>query len=167
MRLWSYYFVLLFLMMSCQSSTKEPYVLPDNARFLLTADSVKHWKLAKRYNGKTRMNMGDCFLKYRQHFRESGQVIDNNEENKGCGPSLKADWEFTSSDKGYWYLKFTSEQIPELLGQTEDYKLFKIHKLTQDSLMLSFTHKQFGERRVITDYLVRHDLEVDDRNFHW
>jgi len=96
-----YCIVIAILVLSCKTKKKEPFVLPNNAIYLLTADSVKYWKLAKRYNGKTRMNMGDCFLQYRQRFRESGQVTDNNEENKDCGPSLKAQWEFTTLDKGY------------------------------------------------------------------
>lgn len=39
--------------------------------------------------------------------------------------------------------------------------------LSNDSLTLSYTHKQFTKRLRITDYLVREDLPVEDRNFHW
>ncbi|WP_299679801.1 lipocalin family protein [uncultured Dokdonia sp.] len=146
---------------------KPPYIIPENAIHLLTADSVKSWKIAKRYNGKTRMNMGDCFLKYRQRFRESGLVKDNNASQRDCGPSLEATWEITTSEKGDYYIKLTSDQLPELLNQESDEKFFKILYLSKDSLTLSYVHKQFNQRRRITDYMVREDLEVKDRDFHW
>ncbi|GGG39102.1 hypothetical protein GCM10011344_44970 [Dokdonia pacifica] len=159
--------ILFSVFISCKDKTKEPYIIPENAVHLLTADSVKTWKIAKRYNGKTRMNMGDCFLKYRQRFRESGLVKDNNDLQRDCGPSLEATWEITSSEKGDYYLKLTSDQIPELLQQESNEKFFKILYLSKDSLTLSYVHKQFNNRRRITDYLVRDDLEVKDREFHW
>ncbi len=162
-------------MISCKEVPSEPYAVPENAVYLLTADSVKTWKIARRYNGKTRMNMEGCFLGYRQRFRtsaalsinSSGTVTDNNGELRNCGPSLEATWEITTSDKGDTYLKFTSDQIPELLGQESNEKFFKILHISKDSLTLSFVHKQFNKRRRITDYLVREDLEVADRDFHW
>lgn len=160
---------------SCKDEPKLPYSIPENAVTLLTADSVKSWKIARRYNGKTRMNMEGCFLGYRQRFRTSaglgvnpsGIVQDNNGELRNCGPSLEATWEITTSEKGDSYLKLTSDQIPELLGQESNEKFFKILYLNKDSLTLSFVHKQFNKRRTITDYLVRDDLPVEDRNFHW
>jgi len=121
------------------------------------------------------MNMGDCFLGYRQRFatsaalnaNSSGLVEDNNGELRNCGPSLKAIWEITTSDQGDSYLKLTSDQIPELLGQESKEKFFKILYLNNDSLTLSYVHKQFAKRLRITDYLVREDLPVEDRDFHW
>ena len=121
-------------MISCKKKTTPIYRLPDNAAGLLTGDSVKTWKIARRYNGKARMNMGECFLGYRQRFRESGHVSDNNSELRNCGPSLKAEWEITTTDKGHSYLKLTSDQIPALLNQAENYKLFKILFISRDSL---------------------------------
>ena len=172
--------VLCILLMSVMISCKEevppvPYIVPENAVHLLTADSVKSWKIARRYNGKTRMNMEGCFLGYRQRFRTSatpsinsrGIVKDNNGALRNCGPSLEATWEITTSEKGDMYLKLTSDQIPELMGQESNEKFFKILYLSKDSLTLSFVHKQFNKRRRITDYLVREDLEVADRDFHW
>lgn len=168
MKLTSFGFLLcIILFASCAKKKLKPYELPDNAIVLLTADSVKSWKIARRYNGKTRMNMGSCFLSYRQRFRESGIVSDNNADNKDCGPSLEATWEITTEENGYSYLKFTSDQLPELLNQNKNFKLFKILYLSKDSLTISFTHVQFSERRTITDYLVRENLEVEDRDFHW
>lgn len=86
----------------------QRFRIPKNAVQLLTVDSIKSWKIARRYNGSTRMNMGDCFLGYRQRFRtsaalsvnSSGLVQDNNGELRNCGPSLKATWEITTSEKG-------------------------------------------------------------------
>ncbi|MFT5892943.1 MAG: hypothetical protein ACI9Y7_003058, partial [Dokdonia sp.] len=86
---------------------------------------------------------------------------------RNCGPSLEATWEITTSEKGDTYLKLTSDQIPELLNQESNEKFFRILYLSKDSLTLSFVHKQFNKRRRITDYLVREDLEIEDRDFHW
>lgn len=162
-----FYFFIVLIMISCKEEPVEPYILPENVETFLTADSIKTWKIARRYNGKTRMNMGDCFLGYRQRFRESGLVHDNNASLKNCGPSLEANWKITTSENGHSYIRFAGDKIPELLSQEEDYKFFKIVYISNDSLTLSFTHKQFNKRRTITDYLVREDLEVEDRNFHW
>lgn len=166
---------LLIGVISCKDEPTPPYSIPENTVTLLTADSIKSWKIARRYNGKTRMNMGDCFLGYRQRFRTSvalsansiGYVSDNNGELRDCGSSLEAKWEITASDKGDFYLKLTSDQIPELLGQDSKEKFFKIMYLSNDSLTLSYVHKQFNKRLRITDYLVREDLPVEDRDFHW
>lgn len=159
--------LMIFLLVSCGEKSKEPYVIPENTTYLLTADSVKSWKIAKRYNGKTRMNMGDCFLGYRLRFRESGLLSDNNGLQRDCGPSLEATWEITTSEKGDYYLKFKSDQIPGLLNQESDEKFFKILYISEDSLTLSYVHKQFNQRRRIIDYMVREDVEVKDRKFHW
>ncbi|WP_299209492.1 hypothetical protein [uncultured Dokdonia sp.] len=169
------YVLLIYGIISCKEKPEEPYVVPENAVQLLTSDSIKSWKIARRYNGKTRMNMGDCFLGYRQRFRTSaelsvnsgGIVQDNNGDLRNCGPSLEASWEITTSENGDAYLKLTSDQISELLGQESNEKFFKIMYLSNDSLTLSYTHKQFNKRRKITDYLVREDLPVKDRDFHW
>jgi len=159
--------ILLSVFLSCKDKPKEPYIIPENAVRLLTADSVKSWKIARRYNGKTRMNMGDCFLGYRLRFRESGLLSDNNGLQRDCGPSLDATWGITTSEKGAYYLKFKSDQIPALLNQESDEKFFKILYISEDSLTLSYVHTQFNQRRRITDYMVREDVEVKDRKFHW
>ncbi len=160
-------FYSLVTLVSCKKEAIVPYILPENTKLLLTSDSIKTWKIARRYNGKTRMNMGDCFLKYRQRFYKNGIVSDNNAENQNCGPSLEATWEIITAENGFSYFKFKGDQLPELLGQEEDHKLFKILYLSNDSLTISFTHVQFSERRTITDYLVREDIEIKDRDFHW
>lgn len=161
------YFSFILILISCADTPSLPYELPENSITLLTSDSVKTWKIAKRYNGETRMNMGDCFLGYRQCFRESGLVKDNNGSLMNCGPSLNAQWKIITQDNGHSYLRIMGDQIPELLSQEEDFKFFKILHISKDSLTLSFTHRQYNKKRTITDYLVRDDLEVDDRNFHW
>ena len=159
--------LILLFFVSCNDKEEIPYQLPENATSLLTADSIKTWKIARRYNGKTRMNMGDCFLEYRQRFRESGFVDDNNDKLRNCGPSLTATWEITISEKGNPYIKFTSDQIPDLLHQESNEKYFKIIHLSNDSLVISYAHKQFNQKRIITDYLVREDVKLSDREFHW
>ncbi len=161
-------FFLVITLVSCEDKPEvKPYLLPSNALKLISGDSVKTWKLASRYNGKTRMNMGDCFLHYRQSYTSNGEAFDNNAEAVNCGPSLVASWEITTTEKGNSYIKLTSAQIPELLNIEEDHKFFKILYVSKDSLTLSFSHNQFGKKKTITDYLVQEDLEVPDRDFHW
>lgn len=156
------------LMLSCGKSGEAPYVLPVNAFSLMTADSSKTWKLAKRLNDRTRMNMGDCFLSYRQIFRIDSTMNDNNGDNRDCGKSLQASWKFVKDKKGNSYLKLSSEQIPELLQIDKDYKFFKVLHLSEKELTLQFSHKQFsGKSRIITDHYVTEDVVIEDRDFHW
>ena len=153
---------------SCSSVQSEPYNLPYNARVLLSGDSVKTWKLAQRYNNRTRMNMGDCFLSYRQTFGFDGTVQDNSGENKDCGETLYGQWKFAKTGEGDYYLKIESDQLPELMNIEEDFKLFKILNLTDSMLTLQFQHKQFSNKTsTITDFLVPESVSVTDRNFHW
>ena len=113
------------------------------------------------------MNMGPCFMSYRQSFSEDHKVSDNNAENDNCGPSLAGNWEFKKGAKGDPYIKISSPDIPELLNTDKDYKYFKILKLSADTLKLSFKHTQYGNTsRTITDILVREDLDIGDRYFH-
>lgn len=167
MKMYIYVCIIALLITSCSKKIKEPYSPPDNLKELIAGDSLKVWKLAKRYNGKTRMNMGDCFLSYRQTFKSDGFVRDNNSEQSDCGPSLEGAWTIVKDSIGITHIRITSEQIPELMGIAENYKDFKVFYASKDSLHLSFTHKQFGEQRRISDYLVQEDIEVVDRDFHF
>ncbi len=165
------YFVLItlsivFCLTSCNEDHK-PYELPENAHYLINGDSLKTWKIARRYNDDIRMNMGPCFMAYRQSFKADQTVFDNNKDNADCGPSLKAEWEFKQGPKGDPYIKLSSPDIPELMNTDKNYKYFKILKLTADTLKISFKHNQYGnESRTITDILVREDLDIGDRYFH-
>ncbi|MBT8296142.1 MAG: lipocalin family protein [Gramella sp.] len=152
--------------MACSENHKS-YRLPENAEALLRGDSTKTWKIARRYNDDIRMNMGPCFLDYRQTFKKNDSVEDNNAQNDNCGPSLTGKWQFKKSPKGDPYLKISSPDIPKLMNIDKDYKYFKILKLSKDTLKLSFKHKQYGNTtRKITDILVREDLDIGDRYFH-
>lgn len=159
--------VILLFITSCSEDKRAPYSPPENISELLAGDTLKIWKLAKRYNGKTRMNMGDCFLNYRQTFYGSGSVSDSNGDQSDCGPSLRGQWNIVLDSVGAAYLRITSDQIPSLMGIEENYKDFRIFYASKDSLHLSYTHKQFGEQRRISDYLVREEVEVLDRDFHF
>ncbi len=158
---------LLVLCFSCQKEQQTRYEVPETINTLIAGDSAKVWKIAKRYNGKTRMNMGDCFLSYRQTFSKDGTVLDNNEENQDCGPSLKGNWSVVKDTLGYSHIRIESPQIVELFGAEQDYKDFRIFYASVDSLHISFLHTQFGERRRISDYLVQEDITVADRDFHF
>jgi hypothetical protein len=153
-------------LIACQE-TENPYQLSENAAELISGDSQKTWKIARRYNDDIRMNMGPCFMAYRQTFKKDRSVSDNNAKNSDCGPSLAGRWEFKKGPKGASYIKISSPDIPALLNTDKDYKYFKILKLTRDTLKISFKHKQYGDTyRKITDVLVREDLDIGDRYFH-
>lgn len=111
--------------------------------------------------------MGDCFLSYRATYKIDKTYYDNNGSFSDCGETLNAIWEITNDEKGNSYIKHISNQISKLMNTKENYKFFKILYLSQDSLVLSFKHNQFGKSRIITDYLVEQDINVKDRNFHW
>ncbi|WP_299522293.1 lipocalin family protein [Winogradskyella sp.] len=133
---------------------------------LLTSNSSKTWKLAKRYNDNYRMNMGDCFLSYRVTYNSNGMTTDNNSKNRDCGESMEANWSFYTNDKGA-YIKWKGEKVKTLLNQENDYKFFKIKALSDTLLIISFKHKQFGNtERTILDHLVPEHIEVKDRNYH-
>ena len=158
--------LLLGLFCGCTHTETVVYTPPQNIETLIAGDSTKVWKLAKRFNGATRMNMEGCFMSYRQSFTRYKTVSDTNGLHKNCGESVVGQWEITTDSIGHHYIKIKSDQYPSLLHQPQDYKLFKILYASQDSLQLSFVHNQFGTRRRITDLLVREDLVVEDRNFH-
>ncbi|MDT0647380.1 lipocalin family protein [Zunongwangia sp. F260] len=166
MKLWSL-IVLIFLFYSCNKDSEEPYKLPENPVTLISSDSIKTWKIAERYNGKVRMNMGPCFMSYRQTFLRDSSFYDNNEKTKGCGETLKGKWHLHHNSKGDPYIKLVSPQISQLLNIPENYKFFKILYLSKDTLKLAFEHQQYGnKKRIITDLFVREDLDVGDRYYH-
>lgn len=152
---------------SCADEPKTPYQIPENAIELVSGTSGKTWKIAKRYNDGTRMNMAGCFLTYRNTYFPNMTVKDNNDTQKDCGPSLKADWEIIQNKKGHYFIKVTSDQLPELLNTDKNYKFFQITYLSKDSLELKYRHAQFsGQVRSITDLYVQEDIDVPNRDFH-
>ena len=159
---------LLMLCINCSEvKTIKPFELPSNSASLIAGDRSKTWKLARRYNGRTRMNMENCFLSYRQTYSVTGAVSDNNGKGSNCGESLVGQWQLIKDSLGYSYIQVSSPQIPELMGIEEGFKNFRIFYLSKDSLHISFEHTQFGERRRISDYLVQEDIAVADRDFHF
>lgn len=156
------------LIHGCKQEEKPPFPLPKNARQLLTNDSTKTWKLARRFNNDTRMNMGDCFLLHRDTYKAAGTMHNNSGENRGCGKSLDATWNFVKDEHGHYYIRLKSEQLPELMNMDEDYKLFKILHLSNEQMTLQFTHKQFSSKAsTIIDVYVPEYISVEDRTFHW
>jgi len=154
--------------LSCAKTEKKPpFVPPQNTVELLTNDSTKTWKFARRYNGQTRMNMEGCFLKYLQTFHKNGTVEDNNSKNANCGPSLNGSWKISSKNNGFSYIQVYDESVSDLLNQESDTINFKLLYLDKDSLVISFYHNQFGTKRLITDYLVEESIAIKNRNYHW
>ena len=167
-RLYFVFSILFLVSISCSKKEKKPpFVPPQNAVALLTNDSTKTWKFARRYNGQTRMNMEGCFLKYLQTFKADNTVSDNNNQNANCGSSLNGNWKIRSKDNGFYYLQVYDEAVSDLLNQESDTIDFKLLYLDRDSLAVSFYHNQFGTKRLITDYLVEEHIEIENRNFHW
>ncbi|MFY0608305.1 MAG: lipocalin family protein [Cyclobacteriaceae bacterium] len=160
--------LLLSFEFSCSNPEESPYELPSKAKQLLTGDSSKTWKLAQRYNNKTRMNMGDCFLSHRETYSNDMTMYNNSGDNRDCGETLQANWKFVKDKKGNYYVRIESEQLPELMNIDKDYKLFKVLRLTDDQMTLQFKHKQFSNKTTtITDIYVPEHIEVKDREFHW
>ncbi|MEM8894802.1 MAG: hypothetical protein AAGC88_09505 [Bacteroidota bacterium] len=153
---------------SCEEEEKPPYELPQNAKQLLAGDSSKTWKLARRFNNKTRMNMGDCFLTHRDTYLADGTMHNNSGDQRDCGETLNATWRFTKDKKGNSYIRWTSDQLPQLLNIDKNYKAFKILKMTEEEMVLQFSHKQFSDKTtIITDIWVPENASVKDREFHW
>ena len=154
-------------MYSCDKNRKEPYKIPKNATKLISGTSGKTWKIAKRHNGKIRMNMAGCFLSYRITYLPDMLVKDNNGKQPDCGPSLNAQWEIIKNKKGHYFIKFKSEQLPELMNTKKNYKHFQITYLSKDSLELQYRHAQFsGQVRTIVDLYVQENVSAPNRDFH-
>jgi hypothetical protein len=163
--------LLFFVPLGCESNKKAdepPFELPKNAKILLSGDSAKTWKLAARFNNKTRMNMGDCFLSHKETYQSDMSVHDNSGDHRDCGETLFANWLFVKDKKENSYLKWTSAQIQTLLNIEEDYKFFKILELSEEQLTIQITHKQFSSKSTtITDFYVSENVTVEGGVFHW
>jgi hypothetical protein len=160
-------FILLAFQLSCSKPEEPPYKIPTNATFLMTGDSTKTWKLARRFNNRTRMNMGDCFLSHRETYESNMTMHNNSSVNRDCGETLNATWKFAKDKKGNYYVRIESKQLPKLMNIDKDYKLFKILRLTEEQMTLQFKHKQFSSKTTtITDIFVPENASVKDREFH-
>lgn len=158
----------IILLLSCGKKEEHSFQLPENAEFLLASDSAKTWKLAGRFNNKTRMNMGDCFLSYRSTYRRDMRMQDNSGDERDCGQSLKAAWKFAKDLKGNYYIKLSSQQLRELMNSKNDFKLFKVLRLSQEQMTLQYRHQQFSNKfTTITDIYVPEGDRVEGRIFHW
>ena len=157
---------LLLLITSCGNSEPHKLALPQEADSFIAADSAKTWMLASRYNGGHRMNMGDCFLRYRITYHRDSTFADNNGSSSSCGPSLHGKWKAFQNEHGS-FIKWESPQLPSLMQIENDYKYFRLITLNADSLVVSYKHTQYGnQERTIVDYYVPEGTKVADRDFH-
>lgn len=160
-----------FVWLNCGATKEETvFQLPENASELLAGKGSKTWKLAKRTNGKTRVNMGECTMAYRQTFDRNNKVTDNNKEREDCGPSIEGTWQFSYDEKKRPHVAITSEMIPKLFktktgSQT---KHFQIVALTDSLFVYRFAHELFtNQTTVIEDVLIPENVIAEGRNFHW
>lgn len=153
---------------ACADKPIPPFEISLNAPLMIASNEGKTWKLARRFNKDTRMNMGDCFLHYRVTYRLDGTMNDNNGEASDCGSSLNGRWNIIKSKKGHSYIKIDSDQLQELMGIDKNYMTMKILGLSDEQMTLQFRHNQTTSRRTtITDIYVPEDTEIADREFHW
>ncbi|MBT8245175.1 MAG: hypothetical protein HKP48_04835 [Winogradskyella sp.] len=107
---------MLGIIISC---FEKDFKLPENANELLTNNSRKTWKLAKRFNGDYKMNMGDCFLSYRVTYSSKRNTTDNNSKNKDCGASMEARWNFHTNENGH-FIKLEGENVKKAFNKKKD-----------------------------------------------
>jgi len=160
--------ILLIILLGCSSEAEYTFTMPENGKQLLAGDSAKTWVLARRFNNKTRMNMGDCFLSYAQTYQPNGTMSDNAGDNRDCGESLVANWSFAKTQEGLYYLRLEGDNLGELMNIEENFKLFKLLQLSDSLMQLQFYHKQFSNKTtLITDFYVPKGTKVEGRDFHW
>lgn len=163
---WGFLVILLLTLNACSEQEVAKFDLPETADKMIAGDSTKTWMLASRYNDGNRMNMGDCFIRYRISYKANKSFSDNNGESSSCGPTLEGKWYSFQNDNGS-FIKWESAQLPELLNIEEEFKYFKLVNLNNDSLVVSYTHRQYGNKlRTIVDYLVPEGTSLPDRYFH-
>ncbi len=162
----NYIFILFLIGLVSCSKKEKSYTLPENAIELLAGQSGKTWKIAWRYNDGTRMNMAGCFLTYKITYSPEGTIKDNNAEQENCGPSLLGTWEIITHKKEKSYVKWNSDQLPEIMNTKKNHKYFKILQLEKDTLKLQYRHKQFSSESIFVDTFVPEHIDVKDRDFH-
>ncbi len=152
----------------CSSESEKPFQLPTNAKSLIAGDSIKTWKIARRFNNGTRMNMGDCFLAHRQSFAIDNEFFTSASGRSDCGEPMIGKWSLAKDENGVAYIKLESGQIPQMLNIEDDFKFFRINMLSDSLLVLQFNHAQTTKKQTtMVDYFVPEGVKVDDRNFHW
>ncbi len=160
--------VTLFSIFSCYEDKKPPFKLSANATQLIAGDSAKTWKLARRFNNSTRMNMGNCFLSYRATYQTDSIMHDNNGDHEDCGETLTSKWIIYKSEDNYPYIKLNGGNLKAMMNLEKNYKFFKILDLTEEQMVLEFQHKQFSNKSTtIVDVFVPEKTEIEDRDFHW
>ncbi|WP_462248076.1 lipocalin family protein [Ekhidna sp.] len=160
--------LILFFLFGCSNQSDENFTLPDNAQSLISSDSSKTWKIARRFNNGTRMNMGDCFLAHRQTFSSSNTFTTSSSGRSDCGNDMSGKWSLARDENGTAYIKLESEQIPEMLNIKDDFKYFRIKALSDTLMVLQFNHAQTTKKTTtLVDYFVPEGVKVDDREFHW
>ncbi len=163
--------IAVIVISACGSENEyKIYNLPDQAATFLSGETGKTWKLAKRVNNGTRVNMGECTIGYRQTFLPDFAVSDNNSEMYDCGESMNGTWELIENKKGAAFLTITSDLVPKYFKVPEGSKTkyFQLVELSPGVLVYKFKHELFSTKTsIVVDVLVPEDSVVDDRNFHW
>lgn len=160
--------IAILVLFACSSEPEKPFELPTNAKSLIAGDSIKTWKIARRFNNGTRMNMGDCFQAHRQSFTVNNDFSTSSSGRSDCGEPMIGNWSLAKDENGVAYIKLESDQIPQMLNIEDDFKFFRIKMLSDSLLVLQFNHAQTTKKQTtMVDYFVPEGVKVDDRNFHW
>lgn len=142
--------ILVIITIAACSPQKEyvVYRLPENAGDLLSGVKSKTWKLARRLNNGTRVNMGECTYGYRQTFMADGNVSDNNSGMYDCGESMNGTWRLYENHNGAAFLSITSEVVPKYFKVDEGSKTkgFQLVELSPGVLVYKFKHELFSTK---------------------
>ena len=163
--------MICLLITSCTADKEYVvYRLPANANYFLAGTAGKTWKLARRINNGTRVNMGECTLGYRQTYLTNHTVTDNNSDMYDCGESMNGTWRLAENAKGAAFVSITSDLVPKYFDVPDGTKTknFQLIELSEGVLAYKFKHRLFSDKTtIVVDILVPEDSTVDDRNFHW
>lgn len=157
-------------MLSCRPQKEEiPFALPANALELVAGKNSKTWKLVKRTNGSTRVNMGECTLDFRLSFATNYTFKDET-TNPNCGPFIAGVYGFALDKNKKPYLKLKGDLIAQVfeIKNQESSKYFQILNLSDSVFIYRYSHKLFSDKTtIIEDVLVPEEVDFEGRDFHY
>lgn len=161
---------LFFFLVSCSPKTEENrFTLPENVLELVAGKKSKTWKLAKRTNGNTRVNMGKCTLDFRLTF-STNYTFKDETNNPNCGPFISGVYGFVLDKNKNVYLNLKGEHIAQIfeIKNQDSSKYFQIIDLSDSVFIYRYSHKLFSDKTtIIEDVLVPEEVDFEGREFHY